>query len=177
MKWSFLNILNDALLPASLMIVSKFIGVFVVVLLFNLDWSLEEYSNQIFAFGTTKSVDDAIIITSYSDLFMYLVMVLFLSFSIIRAVFFHSTHINPEIFYKLTLNNLSDLVKNSFVIYKSATIWLIFTIFANLVILANSVLGKSFAWIGLLTASITISLAVILASDVSREIKSQKNIK
>jgi hypothetical protein len=177
MSRSFLTFLDEVLLPSSLMIFSKFIGVFITIFLFDVNWSLKEYTNDLFIFGATKNLNDAMIITTYSDLFMYLAMAMFFSFSVIRAIFFHDTHISQDLLYKLTVNNLSNLVKSSFIIYKAASVWLVFTIIANLIIIVNIAQGKSFVWSGIITTLVTIGLGIILLGDVVKEIKAQRKIK
>lgn len=174
MSKTLLDYLDEILLPSSLMIVSKFVGVFVAILIFGVDWTLKEYSSELFAFGETTTLSDAMTITTYSDLFMFIVMALFFSFSVVRAVFFHTTHISQELLYKLTVNNLNGLVRSSFVIYKSASIWLTFTLISNLIILYNVAQGKSYTWILPITLFFSFSLVIILLTDVAREVKAQR---
>lgn len=171
MSKTFVTFFDNALLPASLMVVSKFLGVFLVITFLDVDWTLQEYSNDLFAFGSSSNVEDVQIITSYSDLFMYFTLALLFSFSIFRAVYLHSSHIKPELISSLATKNLLDLVRGSYEIYHAASVWLTFTIIANVIIIVNALNEQTYTWIAIACTATTVALAVILLQDVYREIQ------
>lgn len=174
MNKSFVSIVDDILLPASLMVVAKFLGVLFTIAIFDLEWTLNEYANDLFSFGSSQSIEDIKLITSYSDLFMYFVLAVFFSLNIFRAVFLHTSHVNPKLVRKLIEKNMMDIMRGSFEIYTSASIWLAFSLLANLLIFVNVFQGNTYLWVGGVTLVSTVLLCLILFQDVYQEIKNIK---
>lgn len=174
MNKSLITVLDDVILPASLTIVAKFIGVILVIALFDVEWSVNEYTNDLFAFGSTRSREDIEIITSYSDLFMYFTLALLFSLNVFKVVFMKTKKIDSNGVKKLIERNVFDLLRGSYEIYRFATIWLWFTILANILIIVNVAQGNTYTWIGIVTSITTLLLAFILLQDVYQEIRSIK---
>lgn len=156
------------------MIVGKFLGVVFIVEMFNISWTVKEYSSSILGYSSTLSQDDLEFVTSYSDLVMYLFLAVTFTWIVIRAIYFHNTHVKPELAASLANKNMLDLVRNSYDIYHSAASWLFFTAISNALILVNVFAGKTFVWIGIVTTMYTILLTVLLLQDVYREIENIK---
>lgn len=175
MSKSLIKIVDASLLPASLMILSKALGIFLLAKILNLPISLSQYSDNLFSIGgESLTPEDIRFITSYSDLIMYTALALVFSFNIVRAIYLHNSHIKPTLVTKLADNNLLNLIKDSYEIYHSATAWLGFTALANAVILVNVLSGATYLWVGIITVLITTLLAVLLLHDVHREIENIK---
>lgn len=175
MSKSFIKIVDASILPASLMILSKALGIYLLTKLLNIPIGLSQYSDNLFSIGgQSLSLDDVRFITSYSDLIMFTVLAIVFSINIFRAIYLHNSHIKPTLVTKLADNNLLNLIKDSYEIYHSATAWLGFTALTNAVILVNVVNGFTYAWIGLLTVTITALLTVLLLQDVHKEIENIK---
>ena len=66
------------------------------------------------------------------------------------------------------------LVKSSFDIYHTATIWVIFIWICNIIIWINIGMGKTFMWIGIATLVANIVFTALLLQDVYREIEITK---
>lgn len=174
MSKSLISLVDNSLLPAATMIVGKFLGVVFLVEIFNITWSVKEYSSSIFAYTSTLHKEDLLFVTSYSDLVMYIFLAITFTWIVIRAVYFHNTHVKPELASKLVNKNMLDLVRNSYDIYHQAASWLFFTAITNAVILVNVFTGKTYIWIGIITTLYTILLTVLLLQDVYREIENIK---
>lgn len=175
MSKSLVKLVDNSLLPAAIMIIGKFAGIILVIKLFNLPWSIKEYTNNIFSFSTVINAEDVTTVTSYSDLVMYFLIALFFTITIIRAVYLHSSHIKPTLVTRLANKNLLNVIQNSYEIYHSAVIWLLFTWISNVLILVNVAAGKTFGWIGLAATLTSIMLTVILLQDVYREVENIKH--
>ncbi len=175
MSKSFIKIVDASILPASLMILSKAIGIFVLTKILDIPISLTQYSDNLFSIGgQSLSLTDVKFITSYSDLIMYTVLAIIFSLNIFRAIYLHNSHIKPTLVTKLADNNLLNLIKDSYEIYHSATAWLGFTVLANAVILVNVINGVTYLWVGILTVIISALLTVLLLQDVHKEIENIK---
>lgn len=171
MSKSLIKLLDNSLLPASLMIVSKFVGIVVIIQLLNIEWSIRETPNNIFSFQTVLSTENVLQVTSYSDLLMYLILALGFSVNIFRAVFLHNSHISFEFVSKLASNNLMSLIKNSYEIYHSASIWLVFMWVATLIIIGNVFSGSVYQWVGLASILTSVLLTIVFLQDVYKEIE------
>lgn len=174
MSKSFIKLLDNALLPASLMLVSKFIGVFLTIKVFNLDWVVNQTPNNFLSFQTVLSSQDVILVTSYSDLIMFGVLALGFSFNLIRAIFFHNSHINSDLINRLASKNLLSLIANSYEIYHSATVWLFFMWAAALMVLSSALTNSIYSWVGLLVLGLSILLTIVFFQDVYKEVENAR---
>ncbi len=175
MSKSLVKLVDNSLLPAAIMVIGKFAGIIFAIQLFNIPISIKEYTNNIFSYGTALNFEDVSTITSYSDLIMFSLVALFFSATIIRAVYLHNTHIKPTLVVRLANRNLLSLVQNSYEIYHSTSIWLLFTWIANAVILVNAATGKTYGWIAIAASITSVLLTVILLQDVYREVENIKH--
>jgi len=175
MSKSLVKLVDLSLLPAAIMIIGKFIGIIITIQLFNLPWSIKEYTNDIFSLTTSVNPTDLQTVTSYSDLIMFSIIALFFTFTIIRAVYLHSTHVKPTLVTQLADKNLLNLIQSSYEIYHSSAVWLLFSWIATILIGINTLAGKTYSWIGIAALVTSILLTVILLGDVYREIEHIKH--
>jgi hypothetical protein len=174
MSKPLINLIDVALFPAALMVVSKFLGLIVTINLFNLPWTIKEVPQTFFAIRPGMLSEDVIIGNSYSDLIMYLALALGFSFVLLLATHFHNTHIQPRLLMRLANSNLAGLVRSSFDIYYAAAIWLIFIWVANILIWINVLVGKTYLWIGLASLIANVVFTALLLQDVYKEIELSK---
>jgi len=171
MSKSLIKLLDNALLPAALMLVSKFIGILLSIQIFNISWVVQQTPNNIFSFQTVLSSQDAITVTSYSDMLMFCVLALGFTINILRAVFLHKSHVSLDLLTRLAHKNLLNLIKSSYEIYHSAFIWLVFMWIAALMILNNTFSQAIFPWVGIVALLTSTLLTVIFFQDVYKELE------
>lgn len=177
MSRTLVKIVDATIFPASLMIAAKFIGLYLVIQLFDLEWGIENLSGKLFSSRPVMFEDDLITASTYSDLFLIVIMTLGFSFYVVRAVFFHDSHIDPKLLAKLAIRGFMGLVKDSFEIYHHASIWLLFLWMSVLTILINVLLGKTEEWVLIIGFLSSLTLTVVLLRDVSYEINlAKKNL-
>lgn len=174
MSKSLVRLIDYSLLPASLMVVGKFAGLFLTINIFSLEWGIENIPNSFFSVRPVFFSDDIKLASSYSDLFLFLIIVVGFSFVLMQALVFHSSHVSPQTLSKLASYNLLNLVKSTFEIYHKAAIWTIFLWITNLLIFVNVALDKTFAWVLLFSILVSILLTVFLLRDVAEEIEISK---
>ena len=174
MSKSFIKLLDNALLPASLMLVSKFVGIFLVIRAFNLDWLVQQTPNNFLSFQTVLSAQDVVLVTSYSDLVMFAIVALGFTVNILRAIFLHNSHISPQLLNKLASKNLLSLIKNSYEIYHAASVWLFFLWICQAIVLTNALNNSIYSWVGMMTLLISILLTIVFFQDVYKEIEYAK---
>lgn len=175
MSKSLVKLVDNSLLPAAIMIIGKFVGIVLTIQIFNLPWSIKEYTNNMFSLSTVVEAGDVNTVYSYSDLIMYFLIALFFTAVIIRAVYLHSSHIKPTLVAQLANKNLLSLIQNSYEIYHSAVIWLLFTWIANVIIIINALSGKTFGWVAIATTLTSVMLTIVLLQDVYREVENIKH--
>lgn len=174
MSKSLIKLLDNAILPAALLVVSKFLGILLVAQIFSIDLYIEQSNNNILSFQTILSSKDTILVTSYSDLLMFGLVALGFSLNLILAIFFHNTHIKPITLMKLSDRNLLNLVKSSYELYHSGSIWLLFLWISTFIITANVFNNLAYPWVAILSVVVSIVLTTIFLQDVYREIENIK---
>ncbi len=175
MSKSLIKLIDYSLLPALLMVFGKFVGVILVGKFIGVNVNIREYSDALLAVSPMVSKQDLITITSYSDLIMYAFVAGLFSVVLIKAVFFHNTHAKPTLVAKLAHSNMLSLIQNSYEIYHSASIHLVFLWIATSIVIFNSAVGNTYSWIAVLSTISSIVLTAILLQDVYREIENIKN--
>ena len=177
MTKSLLQILDASLFPAALMIAGKFIGLYITLELFAVEWGVENSPNNFFSTRPVLYSEDILLVSTNSDLFLLFVMLLGFSFYVVKATFFHDTHIDPKILARLAVAGLLGLVSSSYEIYRHATVWLIFVWVTNITILINALSGKTESWVVVVGMSASLLMTIILLRDVVFEIKlSRENL-
>jgi hypothetical protein len=166
-----IKLIDSSLLPAAVLIVGKVIGIYFVAKVFNLSWTLESAPDSLFSISPLFDDKDLMTVSSYSDLFMYSLVLIGLSFSLFRAVFLHASHIDPKFVAKLATNNLLSLIKDSFDVYFEGTMWLVFTWVATFTIFTNILLNKTYIWVGLIAFAASFAFSIMLFKDVVKEIE------
>ena len=178
MSKSLIKLIDAALIPAAVMICGKVAGLWFANSVFNLDWGIVSDPNNFFSvrivYGTLA---EQITATTYSNLLMYIFVFVGFLFILIRALYFHSTHITPRMLAKLATNNLLNLISDSFEIYHKASVWLIILWLANFALLINVFSGKAYTWTGAVSFVCSVLTTVVLLRDVSKEIEfAKKNV-
>ncbi len=174
MSKSFIKLLDNALLPASLMLVSKFVGIFFIIRFFNLDWVVQQTPNNFLSFQTVLSAQNVVLVTSYSDLIMFCAIALGFTINLLKAIFLHNSHISPQMLNRLANRNLLSLIKNSYEIYHSASVWLFFLWVAVAIVITNTLNNAIYSWVGLATLLVSILLTIVFFQDVYKEIENAR---
>lgn len=174
MTKTLIRFVDASLFPAAALVAGKFFGIILTLNLFGISWSIKEYTDSFFSFQTAVRAEDLALVTSYSDLFMYLTIAVFFSFSVIRAIFFHSSHVKPSLVIKLANKNLLSLIQTSYKVYNFASVWLVFAWIANILVLVNVFRGASYPWVGILVTLCSVILSILLLEDMYKEIENIK---
>lgn len=173
MSNSLVKIIDSSLLPAVLLVFAKFFGVYFAAKLFGVDLGIAEDSNL---FNLTPLVphEQLQLISSYSDLIMFILIASGFLVVLIRAVYLHDSHINIKTIRQLTDLNLLDLIRSSYELYHNAVTWFLFNWIAVALILINYLLGKTYAWIFYAAFLFTIALTLALFRDILKELELTK---
>jgi hypothetical protein len=169
---SLSTLIDEAILPALLLILAKFFGVLIVTFVIGSSWQLK-FSSALPFLPTISYPNYQAYLTSnsYSNLLMYLVLALGCSFVLVKAHFLHSSHISPTLHARLASLRLSSLVSDTFSLYHQGTIWLLFLWLATVLILIQAFLGLSFAWIAIISFLLTLNFSWFFLIDIEQEIE------
>jgi hypothetical protein len=170
MRTTLLKLIEYSILPAILLIFGKFFGLYLIASLFGIPIDLQAQEKALFLFNTFVSEENIILVSSYSDLFMFTLLSLCMTFILVQAVYFHDTHISNITISKLAKYNLLSLIRSSFQLYHAGVIWLGFLWMSAFLIAFNYFQGYSQLWVLLLSLLFCLSFSIILFRDLFSEI-------
>jgi hypothetical protein len=175
MKRSLLKLIEISILPAIVLMLAKFGGIYFSAALFNINLNLEAQSGSLVFFQTTVKSSDLILVSSYSDLFMFLAIAIGMSIILIQALYLHDSHISSNTINKLAKYNLLSMMRSSWELYHGGVIWLVFLYIANIIILINCTRGLTQLWALLVATIFSLSYSIIFFKDLYAEIELSKN--
>lgn len=112
---TLLKLIDEAILPAVVLIAAKITGIAILTSYLGLEFTLN-----------LKSLDavNLTFVNTYSNLFSYGIIIIGLSFILIRAYFFHSSHVAPQITLRLATWNLTTVVTTTYELFHQVVVWL-----------------------------------------------------
>jgi hypothetical protein len=171
---SLIKLIDYALLPAAVLLLGKLLGVYLTIFIFDIDFGFATNASVFFSFTPVVASEYVQLVSSYSDLFMFVLVGAGFTYVLTTALFMHDSHIEVATINVLAKYNLLGLIKSSYQLYHSGIIWLAFTWIANFVVLVNVMLGKTYSWILIVTTLFALALSVALFRDLFRELALQK---
>jgi hypothetical protein len=174
MSNSLVKLIDSSLLPVLAIVIGKLLGIYIVSSFFYIDVNFKVATDSLLSLTPVVSKTDLVVVSTYSDLIMYLFIGVGFSITLLRSVYLHETHISVNTIIQLARYNLMTLVKTSYDLYHSAFTWLIYTWVANLLILINTLLFKTEVWLLTVTTIFSIALTIILFRDLFKEIELSK---
>ncbi len=177
MSDSLIKLIDASILPASLMVVVKFLGVVLVAQFFDVGWRINFANENFFSTFPVLLGRDLVFVSSFSDILMLMVILGGFTYCVLKALLFHDTHINPRMVARLASWDLLGLIKNSSKIYYSSVVWLIFSIISVVLVWINIVSGKTNIFVGIVGVLIIIITSTLLVRDIEDEIsRAKKNL-
>lgn len=173
---SLIKLIDEAIIPALALIVGKMLGLFLASYFLNLPFEIKSRG----VFWILPSVHftnlaDYIAAENYSNLAMFLVAALGTSFVLVRAHFFHESHIHPTLHAKLVYFSLERLIAPSYHLYHQAAIWLIFLWLTVGFLVISTILKITYPQITIVAAIVAANFSWIFAVDVEKEIEINRN--
>lgn len=175
MQKSLITILENSLFPSALVIFGKFAGIVFVISSFNLPYTVSEYVSSVLNGTMVLPIEDAVAISTYSDLIMFLIIAIGFSIHLFRAIFFHDSHLSPKVITRLADLNLLNLIRDTYDIYHKAAVWLGFLWVSVMIIIVNMFIGTTLFWVGGLAIFTTIGLTIGLIQDAHQELVNIRN--
>ena len=174
---SIIKLLDEALIPAIALIVAKMVGLFAAASFLNLEFTVK--NAQLLAFLPSvqfTTVNDYIRAENYSNLAMFLTVALGTFLILIRAHYFHESHIKPNLHAKLISLSLDGLVAPSYHLYHQAAIWLIFLwMVTGFLLISTIILDVTYPLISATSFIIAANFSLVFAMDIEKEVQISKN--
>ena len=171
-KFSFLKLVREAILPALLLIFAKVIGVSLANYLYNLDWFI---SGGIVFNGVPliayRDSESLILANSFSAFIALICLALGLGWVILRAHHFHSSHVHPKVATKLHQNGLEFLIQDSYQIYHEGAVWLSLLWFSFFLLAFQYYLGVANLLALCVYGLAAVFLTTIFYLDIEKELK------
>jgi len=163
-------LIDEAIWPAVLIVSAKILGVFLVNFFFNNSWMLSKSAFFGLPAVTYFSLEEFLLTNSLSNALMFVVISLGTSLVIVRAHFFHASHISPQLHARLLRLRLSVLLVETFKIYHQAAVWLAFLWLATILLIFQSIFNLSSPILAIVAFLVTANFSWFLAADIQREI-------
>ena len=167
---SLIKLIDEAILPALLLILAKGVGLFATIVFFNLPFTLEYRSIfgllPSFRFATLQGYITA---ENYSNLAMFCVVAAGAIVVILKAHFLHESHISPRLHARLISLNLERLAQSSYHLYHQAAIWLVFLWLTFGFLTLSSIAKITYPQITIVAFLISANLSWVFALDLEKE--------
>lgn len=169
------RLIDEAIIPALLLILAKIIGLFLASYFGK--WQLETKTFNFLGFFPSivfKDPQAYIKAENYSNLAMFTMAAIGCVYVLVKAHFFHETHIAPRVHAKLASLNLEKFISSSYHLYHQAVIWLIFLWLTTSFLILSSISGVTYAPISAIAFILSANFTWVFAVDIQKEIELAK---
>jgi hypothetical protein len=166
-----LKLVDQAIVPALVLFATRIISLFVFASIFNAEFSVNKYG------VTFVNPGDYIKVNSYSLLTMVVVLVVALLHNLLKAYYFHNTHITPSLTAKLFTMKLSSLIQSSMDLYSEGVIWLSYAYLMTGVTGLMAMYNFSYVWVFYTSIVFSLLSTVLFVVDIEKELVESKKIK
>jgi hypothetical protein len=173
MSKSLLRILDECVLPAALLISAKVLGIVMLNMILKLDWNVKSVANSFFSTRLEYSGSDAILVSSYSNIFMYITIFSGLILILAKLFYLHPKHATPQLVLKLAKADLLHWIKSAFDLYHQVFVWLVFLVITTVFIFMTFLNNETYEWVAWITVVITLVLLWIFVRLVDRDLASK----
>lgn len=163
---TLVRLIDQAIVPAILLLCVRFVSVVLLTYFFSIRFTV---SPKGFIFSNTQ---DYIFVNSYSTLSMVVILGAGLLYILIKALYFHDTHISPGLTTKLFHHRLATLIQSSFELYSQGVIWLIYLYLVSAVSIILAVFDYIYGWVPVLALILSGISSLVLIIDVEKELES-----
>lgn len=172
---SISKLIDQAILPALILIIGKMGGLFLTVYLLHLDVAVQPASFlKILPTVHFPDPQAYILAENYSNLAMFTLASLGTIFVITRAHFLHESHISPSLQAKLARLNLEVLIASSYKLYHQAAIWLTFLWLSTGFLVLSTILNITYPQISIIAVIVAANFSWVFALDVEKELEIQR---
>lgn len=163
-----LRLIDEAIIPAIVVVVAKTVAVVILIQWLGLEW---QFNTQSLIPGIVfDSPEVGVFVNSYSNLFLFLVILIGLGWVLTKAYHFHDRHVSPGFVLQLLSWNLTGLLSNSNEVYHQGLVWMSYLWLVTLLIGAHVLFGITFGWVLVVALALSLLATWLFVADVEREI-------
>jgi hypothetical protein len=165
-----IKLIDQAILPALVIFASRILSLFLFAGLFDVILRVDR-SGIVF-----QSPRDYVLINSYSIMFMSSVLAIAIIHNLIKAYYFHDTHITPRLTARLFSMKLSSFIQSSMQLYSEGVIWISYSLLLTLVAGLMAFFGLCFYWVFFSSLLLTVISMTLFLLDIEKELVVAKRL-
>jgi hypothetical protein len=171
--------LEAIILPLVLVIGSKYISVFLVNLIFSLNWGFSFSASQIFSlpFLHYPSQKDLVLANSLSSFVMVLVLAVGFTFVLFRFQHYHEGYIEPKVASRLHAKKMERLIVSEVISHNQITVWFTLAWLIFLLTLLEFLAGSIVLFVLAVNFTIVCMLSVVVVSDMYKKGAARRKVK
>jgi hypothetical protein len=151
------RILKISVWPAVIMIAGKLLGIIAANIVYKLDFFIDNQIEGIFTIQLYYTdTSTMVLVNSVSNLFMIIFLAVPTIYFIIKTSIYQSTLQNPRTIVKITKFNILKWITKDDTSFLLIFIWCSFLLVASFVVIAQSIQGICYPWIGGISAVLAI---------------------
>lgn len=162
---TLIKLIDQAIVPAVVLLAVKVVSVVAISSFLKINFAVHRNG---FVFSSKA---DYILVNSYSTLAMITVIAVGVLFVLIKAFYFHDSHISPLLTSRVFNLRLSTLIQNSFELYSQGTVWLSYLLLITIVSGILMAMGLIYSWIFYTGLIISVVGIVMLIVDIENEME------
>lgn len=159
-----IKLIDQAIIPALVMLSTRVVSIILVSNYYDIPFTVNESG---FSFGT---LENYVLVNSLSLLAMQGVIVLGVILVLIKAYFFHESHITPSMTARLFSLRLSSFIQASFDVYSQGAIWMSYAYLLMLVMGLMGLFGLVYWWVFIASVLLVVMGTVFLVLDIEEEL-------
>lgn len=170
------DLVDLAILPAAFLICAKGLGIAILNTMLGLQWDLQYVASAIFSIRPTYNyISDAQLVNSYTNLFMYFVILSGAMIVTSKSLLLNARRASPYFVLKLAKHDLLHLLRSSISIYTEVFVWGIFLILTTVYIVLSFIIqsgelyDSNYAWIMGVSVFFTLTFVWITVQNIEQE--------
>lgn len=164
------DLLDIAILPAFLMMFTKAVAIAGLNIILELNWDVRYASGLFLPINLTyERTEDVVMVTSYSNLFMFVSIIVGCLVVTSKSLLFNHKKASPYFVLKLAKLDLLHLLKSSFEVYKEAFVWGCFLVTTTIYIFISFLTGQTYGWIAALAVFFCLTFLWIMIKNIEEE--------
>jgi len=169
---TLIKLIDEGIFPAIFLIIAKMAGLLFAGYFLDLSFSLKiGGALKVLPSLSFENLQDYIVAENYSNLAMFLAASAGTIQVLIRAHFFHESHIHPNFQSKLYKLNLQSLISPTYHLYHQAAIWLMFLWLTVGYLIISSFIKVTYLQIAVIAFVVAANFTWVFAVDVEKEIE------
>lgn len=163
------RLIDYSLLPFSITILGKTIGLYLVFYFLDIDWGIGEFSNSIISVTPIVYGSDLTTVSTFSNLFMFLMVFSGTASMLLLYGLRQRSLVNTRIMRLLMQVRFGGILQKSALLHTRIFVWMFYLWLISVYILFDALIGRTDAWLAIMAIFMSILLSANLAADVSKE--------